>query len=59
MEKAEQCDCCRRLRYDVEKVALLVEGQVRVERDLCAACRMDAIDTFITETMHDSSVVRT
>lgn len=44
---AKRCEACGRMQYSVERLALLVEGQVRVERDLCAACRTEAIDALI------------
>lgn len=47
MSAATRCHGCERMRYDVERVALLVEGQPRAERDLCAACRTNAIDGFL------------
>lgn len=45
--QATRCDGCERMRYDTERVGLLVAGQIRAERDLCAACRSVAIDVFL------------
>lgn len=53
---AERCDGCKRMRYDVERVGLLVEGQMRAERELCSPCRVAAIDGFLVA--HDVIVGR-
>lgn len=59
---AAKCDGCARIRYDVQSVALLVEGALRAERDLCAACRTNAIDGFLVAqdglAIHRAKVVR-
>jgi hypothetical protein len=43
---ARRCSGCERMTYDCQSVALLVAGELRVQRDLCAACRCNAIDGF-------------
>lgn len=45
--EAKRCDGCHRMTYGVERVALLVAMQLRAERDLCAACRTNALDGFL------------
>jgi hypothetical protein len=57
-DHAQRCDSCERMLYNVERVALLVEGQLRVERELCAPCRGRAIDLFVAlrDLPHRTSV---
>ena len=51
--EARRCDGCERVTYNVESVALLAGGKLRVERRLCPACRTNAIDLFrvVSDTM--------
>lgn len=44
---ALRCDGCLRMVSFVERVALMVAGRSAVERDLCAACRSEAMDGFL------------
>lgn len=53
---AERCDGCATITTDRKTVSLLVEGNLRAERDLCAACRAVTIDGFLT--LSDGMVVR-
>lgn len=45
--EAHRCDGCLRMRYDVRRTALFLNGVSAAERDLCAACRSEAIDGFL------------
>jgi hypothetical protein len=33
--------------YDVERVGLFISGACRIERELCPACRTNALDGFL------------
>lgn len=44
---AERCAKCRRMDYDVKRVAVLVDGRASVEIRLCRACRSEAFDHLL------------
>ena len=46
-QEAVRCDGCLRMRYDVIRTAVFVSGVSAIERDLCAACRSEALDGFL------------
>jgi hypothetical protein len=57
---ARRCAGCERMTYDCQNVALLVQGQLRLQRELCAACRSNAIDGFAVakDGLHIREVTR-
>lgn len=57
-DHAQRCDSCDRMRYDVERVALLVAGFLSAERDLCKPCLGRALDYFLALTDRQIRIVR-
>jgi hypothetical protein len=40
------CDNCKRVVDRTERIALLRDGAIHMERALCSACRVHAVDCF-------------